>query len=152
MVTDMCVKQNFASEMMKAFEKELEEESLPREEIDRKVERSRTRILSAPVIIILSVDMSEMDQYSDRRRKKREFIMATQSTANAGLQLLLAAHAEGLGGVWVCSPMFAQKTVQSALELPKSWEPQAMLLLGYPVEIPLVRERKTIKEIVKTFE
>jgi F420 biosynthesis protein FbiB-like protein len=120
--------------------------------IEKKVTRSHDRIISAPVVIILSVDMSDMDTYPDTRRKKAEYIMATQSAANAGMQLLLAAHAEGLGSVWVCSPLFAQETVQAALNLPKSWEPQAMYFLGYPAEIPQPRERKSIEEIVKTFE
>jgi nitroreductase len=93
--------------------------------------------------------MTDMDKYPDRQRKKAEYLMATQSAANAGMQLLLAAHAEGLGSVWVCSPLFAQEIVQAALELPKTWEPQAMYFLGYPMEIPQARERKSIKEIVK---
>ena len=93
--------------------------------------------------------MSEMDEYPDTRRKKAEYIIATQSAANAGMQLLLAAHAEGLGGVWVCSPMFAQETVQEALKISKVWEPQAMFLLGYPVEIPAFRGRKPLEEVVK---
>lgn len=151
-VTDLSVKQKLAEAMAKKFQGELEADNLPPEEISLRVTRSKDRILSAPVVIILSMDMSEMDQYPDRRRKKAEFIMATQSAANAGMQLLLAAHAEGLGGVWVCSPLFAQETVTEVLNLPKTWEPQAMYFLGYPAENPKARERKPIKEIVKTFE
>lgn len=131
------------------FQRDLEADVLSPDDIEKKIARSRDRIISAPVIIILSVDMSDMDIYPDTRRKKAEYIMATQSAANAGMQLLLAAHAEGLGSVWVCSPLFAQETVQTALDLPKSWEPQAMYFLGYPVEIPQPRERKSIKEITK---
>lgn len=134
------------------FQRDLEADVLSPDVIEKKVIRSRDRIISAPVVIILSVDMTDMDSYPDTRRKKAEYIMATQSVANAGMQFLLAAHAEGLGSVWVCSPLFAQKTVQVALDLPKSWEPQAMYFLGYPAEIPQLRERKPIKEIVKTFE
>jgi nitroreductase len=93
--------------------------------------------------------MSEMDEYPDTRRKKAEYIIATQSATNAGMQLLLAAHAEGLGGVWVCSPMFAQETVQKALNISSTWEPQAMFLLGYPTEMPAFRERKPLEEVVK---
>jgi nitroreductase len=93
--------------------------------------------------------MSEMDVYPDEQRSKAEYLIATQSAANAGMQLLLAAHAEGLGSVWVCSPMFAQGTVQTALNISKNWEPQAMFLMGYPVEIPEVRARKELKDIVK---
>lgn len=133
------------------FQQDLEADSLSAAEIKIKVSRSRDRIISAPVVIVLCLDMSDMDNYPDTRRNKAEYIMATQSVANAGMQLLLAAHAEGLGSVWVCSPLFAQETVQTVLELPKSWEPQAMYFLGQPIEIPNPRERKPIKEISKTF-
>ena len=147
-VTDSSVKNDLAETMTNEFQRELEADHLPPDKISKRVTRSRERILSTPVIIILSVDMSEMDTYPDRRRKKIEYVMATQSTANAGMQLLLAAHAEGLGGVWVCSPLFAQETVQSALNLPKTWEPQAMFLLGYPNESPKQRERKALEQFV----
>ncbi|MBI5962860.1 MAG: nitroreductase family protein [Chloroflexi bacterium] len=148
-ITESSTKAKLANAMSRKFQKELENDNLAPEEISRRVMRSKDRILSAPVVIILCVDMSEMDKYPDRHRKKAEFIMATQSAANAGVQLLLAAHAEGLGSVWVCSPLFAQDAVQKALSLPETWEPQAMYLLGYPTEIPQARERKSIKEVSK---
>lgn len=146
-VTDLSVKTKLADAMAIEFKRDLEADALPSDDVEKKVARSRDRIISAPVVIILSVDMTDMDSYPDRRRKKAEYIMATQSAANAGMQLLLAAHAEGLGSVWLCSPLFAQKTVQSVLDLPNFWEPQAMYFLGYPAEIPQLRERKLIKEI-----
>jgi F420 biosynthesis protein FbiB-like protein len=146
-LTDSAVKTSLAGAMAADFKRDLENDNLPQEEIQKRIRRSHERITGAPVVIVLCVDMSDMDQYPDTRRKKAEYVMAAQSAANAGMQLLLAAHAEGLGGVWVCSPMFAQETVQSVLELPKAWEPQAMFLLGYPAETPPVRERKKTEEI-----
>ena len=148
-VTASAVKEKLADAMAVEFQRDLEADAISPENVQRKVSRSRERIVAAPVVIILSVDMTDMDTYPDTRRKKAEYIMATQSTANAGMQMLLAAHAEGLGSVWVCSPLFAQETVQNVLGLPRSWEPQAMYFLGYPSETPEVRERKAIKEIVK---
>ena len=135
--------------MAEEFQRDLEKDNLTAEEIAKKVARSKERITGAPVVIILCVDMSEMDNYPDERRRKAEYIIGIQSAANAGMQLLLAAHAEGLGGVWVCSPMFAQETVQEALNISKMWEPQAMFLIGYPLEIPAFRGRKAIEEVVK---
>jgi F420 biosynthesis protein FbiB-like protein len=152
LITDVAVKQNLAGEMSKEFQRELAVDNLARDEVNKRVARSRERMMRAPVIVILCVDMSEMDRYPDTRRKKAEYIIASQSAANAGMQLLLAAHAEGLGGVWVCSPLFVQETIQSALGLPKSWEPQAMFLLGYPAESPSMRARKPMDQIVKTFK
>lgn len=129
------------------FEHDLEKDKLPQTEIRKRVSRSRERIISAPVVIILNVDMTDMDVYPDEKRNKAEYLMAVQSVANAGMQMLLAAHAEGLGGVWVCSPLFVQEIIQNVLDLPKAWEPQAMFFLGYPQDIPEVRERKSIHEI-----
>jgi coenzyme F420-0:L-glutamate ligase/coenzyme F420-1:gamma-L-glutamate ligase len=91
--------------------------------------------------------MSDMDSYPDEKRQQAERTMVVQSVAAAGLQLLLAAHAEGLGGVWVCSPLFAPETIQKTLNLTKSWEPQGMFFIGYPDGNPKVRERKNIESI-----
>lgn len=148
-LTEPAAKKHLAESMAGEFQRDLERDQLPKEEIEKRVKRSRERIDQAPVVVILCVDMTEMDTYPDTPRKKAEYIIATQSAANAGMQLLLAAHAEGLGGVWVCSPMFAQKTVQQALSLSERWEPQAMFLLGYPLAIPAVRERKSLEEVTK---
>ena len=118
-----------------SFRKDLERDQLPEAEIETLLEKSRARINSAPLVIILCMDMSEMDVYPDTRRAEAERMMAIQSTANAGLQILLAAHAEDLGAVWTCSPLFASIVVVTALNLPRTWEPQAMLLIGYPAEV-----------------
>jgi nitroreductase len=74
-------------------------------------------------------------------------MMAVQSTAAAGMQLLLAAHAEGLGGVWACWPLFAQDTIRKTLNLADTWEPQGMFFIGYSEVIPDARERKSIDDI-----
>lgn len=146
-VTDVSVKQKLADAMAIEFERDLEKDQLPPTEIQKRTKRSRERMTAAPVLVILCLDMSEMDVYPDKKRKQAEFRMAMQSVANAGMQLMLAAHAEGLGSVWVCSPLFVQETIQSVLNLPKTWEPQAMFFVGYPDVIPDVRERKTLDEI-----
>ncbi|MDO8753089.1 MAG: nitroreductase family protein, partial [Anaerolineales bacterium] len=131
-VTNLFVKEKLADAMAIEFQRDLEADALSPDDIEKKVARSRDRIIGVPVVIILSVDMTDMDTYPDTRRKKAESIMATQSAANAGMQLLLAAHAEGLGSVWVCSPLFVPNVVQKTLDLPETWEPQAMYFLGYP--------------------
>ena len=146
-VTDVSVKQKLADAMAIEFERDLEKDQLPPTEIQKRTKRSRERMTAAPVLVILCLDMSEMDVYPDKKRKQAEFRMAMQSVANAGMQLMLAAHAEGLGSVWVCSPLFVQETIQSVLNLPKTWEPQAIFFVGYPDVIPDVRERKMLDEI-----
>ena len=115
----------------------------PQREIGTRVERSLHRIDEAPVIILLCRDVSAV-----RSEEPEEEIMAIQSVAAAGLQLLLAAHAEGLGGNWICWPLYAQRAVCEALELPGSWEPQAMFFLGYADEEPREKILKSLDEIM----
>lgn len=144
---DSSSKKHLADSMAIAFQNDLQKDNLPQEEIDNLINRSKSRINNAPVVIMLCLDMTDMNKYTDKKRERAEFLTATQSVANAGMQLLLATHAEGLGGVWVCSPIFAQETVQHALEIPSTWEPQAMFLIGYPADVPKLRERKKLEEV-----
>jgi len=147
-VTDLSVKEKLANAMAQDFERDLTRDGLSPEKIQSQINRSKERITSAPVAILLCLDMSEMDSYPDEKRAQAERTMAVQSVAAAGLQLLLAAHVEGLGGVWACWPLFAQETIQKTLNLSKSWEPQAMFFIGFPVETPEARERKPLKDII----
>ena len=146
-LTDAPSKSQLAEGMALAFRRDLAADSLSPAEIERLIEKSRSRILTAPAVIVLCMDMSEMDAYPDSRRQNAERTMALQSTSLAGLQLLLAAHAEGLGAVWNCAPLFAPVPVVEALGLPQTWEPQAMLLRGFPAETPTARARKPVQEI-----
>jgi coenzyme F420-0:L-glutamate ligase / coenzyme F420-1:gamma-L-glutamate ligase len=146
-VTSQDVKSNLADAMAMDFRHDLEQDNTSGDEILARLQKSRSRIISSPVIVILCMDLSEMDDYPDSRRAETEKIMAVQSTANAGLQLLLAAHAEGLGCVWTCAPLFTPDTVRAVFNLPLTWEPQAMFFIGYPAETPMLRERKSIQEI-----
>jgi len=115
----------------------------PQREIDTRVERSLHRIDEAPVIILLCRDVSAV-----HGEEPEEKIMAKQSVAAAGLQLLLAAHAERLGGNWLCWPLYAQQAAHEALGLPGSWEPQAMFFLGYADEEPREKVLKSLDEIM----
>lgn len=127
--------------------RDLAADGTPPDQIEKDASRSRERITSAPLVIVLCLTMADMDAYPDARRQRAEFRMALQSVALAGGQLLLAAHAEGLAGVWVCAPLFAPETVRDTLHLPGGWEPQGMLLIGYPAAKPKERDRKSTHEI-----
>jgi nitroreductase len=76
--------------------------------------------------------MADMDRYADAHRANAERQMAVQGTAMAMQNLLLAAHACGLGASIMCAPLFCPGTVQACLELPPDWEPQGLIILGWP--------------------
>lgn len=148
-LTDSPAKAALAEAMSVDFERDLTRDGLSPEKIQAQIQRSKDRMTSAPVVILLCLDMSDMDRYPDEKRQSAERTMAIQSVAAAGLQLLLAAHAEGLGGVWVCSPLFAQETIGKTLKLPETWEPQAMYFVGYADSTPDTRNRKPLQEIAR---
>lgn len=115
----------------------------PASEIESRVTRSIKRITEAPVVILLCRDATAV-----RAHRMEDTVMSIQSVAAAGLQLLLAAHAEGLGGNWICWPLYAQEATRAALELPETWEPQAMFFIGWTDETPRGKLPKPVDDIL----
>lgn len=109
--------------------------------------RSMERLTGAPCVILVCLTMESMDSYPDARRSKAEFLMAVQSVAMAGENLLLAAAAEGVGACWMCGPLFAGEEASEALDLPQAWQPQGAVLLGESEVIPTPRGRRPVDEV-----
>lgn len=118
----------------------------PLDLIERDVQRSHDRILSAPIVIVVCLSLIDMDRYPDERRSALEKIMAIQSVANAVQNLLLAAHDLGLGACWLCAPLFAPDVVRDALNLPPDWDAQALITLGYPADAGKSKGREDFRQ------
>lgn len=116
--------------------------------IDADVSRSYARITGAPVVIAVCVDARVMDHYRDARRNDAEYLMAVQSTAMAAQNLMLAAHAEGLGACVMCAPLFCPDTVTEALKLPQGWKPQMLMTLGVAAQPGKHRPRLPLDQTV----
>lgn len=145
-VTTAAVKAQLADRLGERLKADRLTDGDPLEDIERDVNRSRTRITSAPVVIAVCLSMSEMDRYSDDRRTALERVMAVQSVAAAIQNLLLTAHDLGLGACWMCAPLFAPEAVRDALNLPPDWEAQALITLGYPADAGSFKDRADFKE------
>lgn len=128
------VKERLAAAMGAKLRADLTADHMPPEVIEKDVGRSYQRITSAPLLILLCLTMTDMDSYPDKMRQRNEWVMAVQSTAMAGQNLLLAAHALGLGACWLCAPLFCPEVVRDTLGLPTDWQPQALITVGYPAE------------------
>ena len=133
-MTSAETKQRLATAMGQRLRRDLTADHVPQAVIEKDVGRSYQRITNAPLLILLCLTMADMDSYPDPQRQQNEWIMASQSTAMAGQNLLLAAHALGLGACWMCAPLFCPDVVTQALDLPADWQPQALLTAGYPAE------------------
>jgi coenzyme F420-0:L-glutamate ligase/coenzyme F420-1:gamma-L-glutamate ligase len=147
-VRELATKERLADAMGRRLRAERERDGDAPQAIASDVQRSRERIVGAPVVIAVCMTLADMDRYPDERRNQAEWVMATQSTAMAGAHLLLAAQAEGLGACWTCAPLFAPEEVREMLQLPADWAPQGLVLLGYRAEDGKVRERRALSSVV----
>jgi len=115
--------------------------------VDAKIRSERVeRFVGAPVLILAGLTMEGLRKFSDESQQYIERDLAVASLG-AGIQnLLLAAHAVGLGTCWYCAPAFCRQLVQEALKIPKHVEPHAFISLGYPKEDPPVPPRKKVTD------
>jgi len=142
------VKKRLATKMGEAWLFDMLKDGVPKEEAEKIVKvESLDRITKSPIVIIACLTMVDMHKYLDARRRKAEYLMATQSVAAYIQTLLLLAHHYGLGACWICAPLFCQKTVKEVLRLPEEFEPQSMIILGYADEKPQPTPRKSLSEI-----
>jgi nitroreductase len=65
------------------------------------------------------------------------------------MQLLLAAHARGLGGCWMTGPLVAAEPLEELLGVPRGWSIAALVPLGYPDEQPEPPARRDLDRLVK---
>jgi nitroreductase len=63
---------------------------------------------------------------------------AAAECCRAGQNLMLSAHARGLGTCWVGSPMLwlRDAATRAELRIAAQWEPHAVFTLGYAAEVP----------------
>ncbi|MBI5669425.1 MAG: nitroreductase family protein [Chloroflexi bacterium] len=136
-----------AEAMGARLRQDLQADGLPETMIEADAARSYARVTSAPALVVLCLTLADMDVYPDERRMQNEYLMAVQSAALAGQNLLLAAHDAGLGACWLCAPLFASEVVRGVLCLPDDWQPQALITLGYPAETR-EKTRRPLEEVV----
>jgi coenzyme F420-0:L-glutamate ligase/coenzyme F420-1:gamma-L-glutamate ligase len=120
--------------MAAAWRIDLEADRQPPEVIKRSLARSRRQLVEAPLLLLACLEQEGACRWPDARRRRAERDMYVQSLGAALQNLLLAAHARGLGGYLKGAPLFCQSAVGEALGLPTGWEPAFLVLLGYPAE------------------
>jgi len=147
-IKDPVLKRKLAKAMASSWKRDMSKDMVPKEARENLARASVERFSSAPVVVVPCLTMAEMDHYPDKWRRRIEFIMAVQSVAAAIQNMLLAAHAMGLGACWFCAPLFCPRTVRKMLKLPPGLEPQALITIGYPISVPNPPPRKPLKEIM----
>ncbi len=120
--------------MAAAWRADLEADGKPPQAIKRHLARSRRQLTDAPLLLLACLAEEGAHDWPDGRRRNAERDMYVQSLGAALQNLLLAAHALGLGGYLKGAPLFCRAAVEEALALPNAWQPAFLVLLGYPVE------------------
>ena len=83
-------------------------------------------IAKAPVAIIVCADTEKTELYYGLRGQR---LYATQNSAAAVQNILLAAHAQGLGACWIGA--FNEEFLSDEYGIPGKVRPQAIITLGY---------------------
>ena len=99
--------------------------------------------MSAPAAVIIVAEIEVAEQYYGMRGKR---LYAVQNCAAAAENILLAAHALGLGAAWIGA--FDENRVNDMYKVPSSARAQAIILLGSPDEKPLPRHMKHLWYLV----
>jgi F420 biosynthesis protein FbiB-like protein len=120
--------------------------------VNIRLEKSRQRILNAPVIIIPCLYLDDLDYYPDERRQANEEIMAIQSIGAAIQNMLLMAYDLGLDAGWMCAPLFCPEVVCEALDLDTRLIPHALITIGYAAADPQRRERLPLSSLIVRFD
>ncbi len=106
----------------------------------------QTFLVQAPVVIAVCADLERAAAAYGLRGRE---LYCLQDTAAATQNLLLMAHALGLGTCWVGA--FDEQAVARVLELPGHLRPVVLIPLGRPAQKPASRGRRPLSEVAREF-
>ncbi|MBW2990766.1 nitroreductase family protein [Candidatus Woesearchaeota archaeon] len=96
-------------------------------------------VQNAAFLIVVCSDPEHTELHYGLRGQR---LYTVQNCAAAAENMLLAAHALGLGGTWVGA--FDEEKLREILDIPQTARPQAILAFGYPDEAP---DHKRVKDL-----
>ena len=148
-ITREETKERLARAMGEEWRANLEMDGQSAEIVEKRLQGSRSRLLDAPVLLLICLYLEDLDVYPDAERQRGETTMAVQSLGAAAQNALLAAYASGLDAGWMCAPLFCPERVVEALGLDPGLVPHALLTLGYADgDPPKRRSRRSLDELV----
>jgi coenzyme F420-0:L-glutamate ligase/coenzyme F420-1:gamma-L-glutamate ligase len=122
----------YLTEMEAAWRRDLGGDGTSVEVIERRLARSWALLGTAPVVLVPCLAPGGRHDYPDERRGRAEAAMFELAAGGAVQTLLLALHAQGLGGAWISSSLFCQEVAARALDLPAGWQPLGSVAAGHP--------------------
>ncbi len=120
--------------------------------VQTRLDKSRERLRTAPVLIVPCLYLADLDAYPDPDRQAAETTMAIQSLGAAVQNLLLTVYAAGLDAGWMCAPLFCPGIVRDALSVDATLVPHALIAVGYAAKDPIRRSRYSLDELIVSWE
>jgi nitroreductase len=100
-------------------------------------------IAKASVVICVVADVDKARRFYGIRGER---LYSAQNCAAAAENMLLMAHALGIGGAWI--GYMEEDKIISALTLPQGIRPQCILAFGYPAEMPPAPPKYTLENVM----
>lgn len=123
------------------------------EEIVRiRLEKSKQRLIEAPVLVIPCLYLADLDVYPDADRQEAERVMAIHSIGAAIQNFLLTIYAAGFDAGWMCAPLFCPEVVAGYLGLSEGLIPHALLPIGKAAKDPVRRPRMPVDDLIAQWE
>ena len=89
----------------------------------------------------LAIVVCGRDKWLDREGNERENIFWVDDCSAATENILLAAHALGLGAVWTAAKDDRGEIVKEALGIPEDFATLNVIVIGYPAENPQPKDK-----------
>jgi nitroreductase len=100
-------------------------------------------VAQAPVVLVFFADPHR----SYAKYGPRGELYACQDATIAAAHAQLAAHARGLGTVWVGA--FEDRAVSRAVGAPSGLQPSCLLVVGWPAETPEATPRRPLADLLR---
>lgn len=142
------LREKLINKMNQKLRKDLKNDGKTEEFIKRKIKKTRKDFIMAPVLILLCLDTTELENYLDDERQQNEFVLGIQSISNSATYLLLAFEIKKLAACWYCAPIFAKEIIKKILKLPESYVPMAFFTVGYPLKTVQPPSRKKLQDVI----
>lgn len=117
-----------------------------------------TRFEAAPtVIVVIHRGLAVLSNLTDDALEGRDREAIARMERDSGLvgaalaieNMLLMAHAMGLGASGMTGPLVAEPGLRAILEIPEGWGIAALVPVGYPAEAPSPTDRKPVDKVVR---
>jgi len=102
-------------------------------------------IFTAPVHIFVFCDTTGIEL--EKKWEEIQMLWSIQGVSAACQNILLAAHALGLGSVWTGLTLTVEDEIKAILKVPKKVQLMTVIAIGYPASEPLPPVRKPLSEI-----